>query len=47
MCVAGSTIEETIWEIRTAIELRIEEMMEDDLPATQPISIAQYTEVLA
>lgn len=45
MCVAGSTIEETIWEIRAAIELRIEEMIEDRLPMPQPTSIVQYIEV--
>lgn len=47
-CVAtGSTIEETEREIREAIELHIEGMMEDSLPIPQPTSIVQYIEVPA
>ncbi|WMJ08833.1 type II toxin-antitoxin system HicB family antitoxin [Nitrosomonas sp. sh817] len=47
-CVAtGSTIEETEREIREAIELHIEGMMEDGLPIPQPTSIVQYIEVPA
>ncbi len=47
-CVAtGSTIEETEREIRAAIELHIEGMMEDGLPVPQPTSIVQYIEVPA
>lgn len=47
-CVAtGSTIEETEREIREAIELHIDGMMEDGLPVPQPTSIAQYIEVPA
>lgn len=47
-CVAtGSTIEETEREIREAIELHIEGMMEDGLPVPQPTSIVQYIEVPA
>lgn len=45
-CVAtGSTIEETERDIREAIELHIEGMMEDGLPIPQPTSIVQYIEV--
>ncbi|MBX9915793.1 MAG: type II toxin-antitoxin system HicB family antitoxin [Nitrosomonas sp.] len=47
-CIAtGSTIEETEREIREAIELHIEGMMEDGLPIPQPTSIVQYIEVPA
>lgn len=47
-CVApGSTVEETEREIRTAIELHIEGMMEGGLPIPQPTSIVQYIEVPA
>ncbi|MBL8501246.1 MAG: type II toxin-antitoxin system HicB family antitoxin [Nitrosomonas sp.] len=47
-CVAtGSTIEETERDIREAIELHIEGMMEDGLPIPQPTSIVQYIEVPA
>lgn len=47
-CVAtGSTIEETERDIREAIELHIEGMMEDGLPIPQPTSIVQYIEVTA
>ena len=47
-CVAtGSTIEETEREIREAIELHIEGMMEDGLSIPQPTSIVQYIEVPA
>lgn len=47
-CVAtGSTVEETEREIREAIELHIEGMMEDGLPIPQPTSIVQYIEVTA
>ncbi|MGZ0020066.1 type II toxin-antitoxin system HicB family antitoxin [Nitrosomonas sp. wSCUT-2] len=47
-CVAtGSTIKETEREIREAIELHIEGMMEDGLPIPQPTSIVQYIEVPA
>ena len=41
-CIAtGSTIEETEREIRKAIELHIEGMMEDGLSIPQPTSIVQ------
>ena len=47
-CIAtGSTMEETEREIREAIELHIEGMIEDGLPVPQPISIVQYIEVAA
>jgi predicted RNase H-like HicB family nuclease len=47
-CVAtGSTIEETERDIRAAIELHIEGMMEDGLSIPQPTSIVQYIEVPA
>ena len=43
-CVAtGSTIEETEREIREAIELHIERMMEDGLPIPQPTSTSSNT----
>ena len=47
-CTAtGSTIEETEREIREAIELHIEGMIEDGLPVPQPTSIVQYVEIAA
>lgn len=47
-CTAtGSTIEETEREIREAIELHIEGMVEDGLSIPQPTSIVQYIEVPA
>ena len=47
-CIAtGSTIEETEREIREAIELHIEGMIEDGLPVPQPTSIVHYIEVIA
>lgn len=45
-CVAtGSTIEETERDIREAIELHIEGIMEDSLSIPQPTSIVQYIEI--
>ncbi len=45
-CIAtGSTIEETEREIRDAIELHIEGMIEDGLPVPQPTSIVKYIEI--
>lgn len=45
-CIAtGATIEETEQEIRDAIELHIEGMIEDGLPVPQPTSIVQYVEI--
>ncbi|WMJ08831.1 type II toxin-antitoxin system HicB family antitoxin [Nitrosomonas sp. sh817] len=47
-CIAtGSTIEETERDIREAIGLHIEGMMEDGLPIPQPTTIVQYIEVPA
>ena len=47
-CIAtGATIEETEREIRDAIELHIEGMIEDGLPVPQPTSIVQYNEIAA
>ena len=47
-CIAtGSTMEETEREIREAIGLHIEGMIEDGLPVPQPTSIVQYIEVAA
>lgn len=47
-CIAtGATIEETEREIREAIELHIEGMIEDGLPVPQPTSIVQYVEIAA
>ncbi|HEY8856161.1 MAG TPA: type II toxin-antitoxin system HicB family antitoxin [Rugosibacter sp.] len=47
-CVAtGFTVEETEREIREAIGLHIEGLMEDGLPIPQPASIAEYLEIVA
>ncbi|WP_297324250.1 type II toxin-antitoxin system HicB family antitoxin [Nitrosomonas sp.] len=45
-CIAtGATIEEAEQEIRDAIELHIEGMIEDGLPVPQPTSIVPYAEI--
>uniref|UniRef100_E6QU95 HicB-like antitoxin of toxin-antitoxin system domain-containing protein n=1 Tax=mine drainage metagenome TaxID=410659 RepID=E6QU95_9ZZZZ len=47
-CVAtGYTIEETESEIRAAIALHIEGLVEDGLSIPQPVSIVEYLEVAA
>lgn len=47
-CVAtGHTVEETEREIRGAIELHIEGLLEDGLPIPQPASIVEYLEIAA
>ena len=47
-CVAtGFTVEETEREIREAIELHIEGLIEDGLPIPQPASIVEYLDVAA
>ena len=47
-CVAtGFTIEETEREIRGAIELHIEGLIEDGLPIPKPVSIVEYLEIAA
>ena len=45
-CVAtGKTIEETRANMREAILMHIEGMLEDDLPVPEPITIADYVGV--
>jgi predicted RNase H-like HicB family nuclease len=47
-CVAtGFTVEETEREIREAIGLHIEGLIEDGLPIPQPASIVEYLEIVA
>jgi predicted RNase H-like HicB family nuclease len=47
-CIAtGYTVEETAREIREAIKLHIEGLIEDGLPIPQPSSIVQYIEIAA
>ena len=47
-CVAtGFTVEETELEMREAIELHIEGLIEDGLAIPQPSSIVEYLEVAA
>lgn len=47
-CVAtGATIEETEREIREAIVLHIEGLIEDGLPIPKPTSIVEYLEIAA
>lgn len=47
-CVAtGLTVEETEREIREAIELHIEGLIEDGLPIPQPTSVVEYLDVAA
>jgi len=47
-CVAtGSTLEEAEREIREAIELHIEGLIEDGLPIPEPASVVQYVEIAA
>ena len=47
-CVAvGDTLEETLREIREAIEFHIEGMREDGLPIPEPTSGVVYVEVAA
>lgn len=47
-CVAtGFTVEETEREIREAIGLHIEGLIEDGLPVPQPASIVEYLEIVA
>lgn len=47
-CVAtGHTVEETEREIREAIGLHIEGLLEDGLPIPQPASIVEYLEIAA
>lgn len=47
-CVAtGASVEETEREIREAIGLHIEGLIEDGLPIPQPSSIVEYLEVAA
>ena len=41
----GFTVEETEREMREAIELHIEGLIEDGLPIPQPSSIVEYLEV--
>ena len=46
-CVAtGFTVEETEREIREAIGLHIEGLIEDGLPIPQPASIVEYLEIV-
>ena len=45
-CVAtGFTVEETVREIRGAIEFYIEGLIEDGLPIPKPVSIVEYLEI--
>ena len=47
-CVAtGLTVEETEREIREAIGLQLEGLIEDGLPVPQPLSIVEYLEIAA
>ena len=47
-CVAvGDTLEETLREIREAIEFHIEGMREDGLPIPEPTSSVAYVKVAA
>jgi predicted RNase H-like HicB family nuclease len=47
-CVTtGFTVEETEREIREAIGLHIEGLIEDGLPIPQPASIVEYLEIVA
>ena len=47
-CVAtGSTVEEAEREIREAIELHIEGLVEDGLPVPRPESVVEYLEIAA
>lgn len=47
-CVAtGASVEETEREIREAIGLHIEGLIEDGLPVPQPSSIVEYLEIAA
>jgi len=45
-CVAvGETKEETLYLIREAVELHLEELREDGLPIPEPSSSSEYVEV--
>lgn len=47
-CVAtGASVEETERDIREAIGLHIEGLIEDGLPVPQPSSIVEYLEIAA